>query len=204
MNIEDICIHEAAHAVVYEALDIPLQQVWIEEDKQGMSWGMAERGKSPADLAPSLIVLEFMAGAAALLHLTTLPADRVIKKTASDFSTALIYLTRSSEADPRRLVQWLEMAARGFVAEWTKTHHEVIIGLASALQRRRVPHGRCELDGTYIRKALAANWNGRPSRADVIAFAEASWTAVQTTGQPPTESGWQEQVLESWTEMENK
>jgi hypothetical protein len=197
MDIEDICIYEAAHAVVYEALDIRLKQVWIEENSQGVSWGAAERGKSPDDLAPALLVLEFMAGAAALFRLTELPLDRVIKKTTSDFCIALKYLGQSTTTDPRRLLQWLGIASRGFVSEWTAMHSKVIINLALALQKRRVPHGRCELDGMYLHLALAANWKEKPSTAAVIAFAEAGWSEVQRTSEPLIEATWHDQVLES-------
>jgi hypothetical protein len=91
MNIKDIFIHEAAHALVYHALNIRLKSLWVEEDANGVSWGMAERG-APLDLQQALLVLEFMAGAAALLNLTALPFDRVIKKTTSDFCTVLKHL----------------------------------------------------------------------------------------------------------------
>jgi hypothetical protein len=199
--IEDICIHEAAHAVVYEALEIPLQKVWIEEDSRGLCEGMAERGQSPDDLTPALVVLEFMAGAAALFVLAKLPDDRVIKKTTSDFCISLKYLQRSYSTEPRQILQWLELAARGFVAQWIAIHHDMVIGLASELQKRRVPLGRSELSGIEVHAALTVRWHGRPSRAEVIAFAESGWEHVQRASQPVSESPWHNSVLAAYAEM---
>src|SRR5712675_3590265 len=44
IDIRDPFAHEAAHALVYDALDIPVAQVWVQRDIAGREWGMAERG----------------------------------------------------------------------------------------------------------------------------------------------------------------
>jgi hypothetical protein len=203
MDIKDIFIHEAAHVLVYHALDIRLERVWIEEDANGVSEGMTERG-SPSDLPPALFVLEFMAGAAALVNLTLLPFDRVIKKTTSDFCTALKHLKSSSEEEARRNLQRLEIATRGFVSRWTKTHAQMIVNLASHLQNQKVRPGRYELDGDSLHSGIEVNWHSRPSPLKVRAFAEQGWGEVEKTEIPAAPVDWHGKILAHCTSVLNE
>jgi hypothetical protein len=201
IDIKDPFIHEAAHALVYDALDIRIKKVWVEEDGNGVSWGMAERGVPPLDLPPALLVMEFMAGAAALVKITRLPFDRVIKKTTSDFCTVLKYLKSSCEKQTKHNLLRLEMAARGFVSEWIDTHKQLVIGIASEVQKRQVGPGRYELEGDSLHLALKHNWHLRPSVEQVTVFAEQGWAMVHKMELSEARFEWHDRILAHYASM---
>jgi hypothetical protein len=203
MDIKDVFIHEAAHALVYHALDIRVKRVWIEEDANGVSEGMTEVG-APLVLPPALLVLEFMAGAAALVDLAPLlPFDRVIKKTTTDFCAVLKHLKSSSEEDAKHNLQRLEMATRGFVSKWTGTHKQMIVNLASHLQKQKVRPGRYELDGDSLHPAIDYNWRSKPSVDQVTAFAEQGWAEIHRVEMPDAPVDWHDKILAQYASMIN-
>jgi hypothetical protein len=202
MDIKDVFIHEAAHVLVYHALDIRLKGVWIEEDANGVSEGATERG-IPLDLQPAPLVLEFMAGAAALLNLTPLPFDRVIKKTTTDFCIALKHLKSLSQEEAKHNLQRLETAIQGFVLEWTRTHAQMIVNLASHLQQQQVRPGRYELDGDSLHSGIESNWRSKPSLDQVTTFAEQGWAEVQRAKMSAEPADWHDEVLSQFASIIN-
>lgn len=180
MEIRDPFAHEAAHALVYDALDMQVARVWVqaEADDARREGGLTERG-TDAQMSQGAGVLEFMAGAGVLTHIFALSFDRTIIKAKSDFCTILRLFGPGSEEEARTQLERLRIATDDFVREWVLTNKDPIMRLATRLQQNPVGDKRWELSGNELHGAMEICWNGRrPSAHITQEFAEAGWARI--------------------------
>lgn len=198
MEIRDPFVHEAAHALVYNALDMQVARVWVqaEDDDPRREGGLTERG-TDAQMNIGAGVLEFMAGAAVLTHIFSLSFDRAINKTKSDFCTILRLLGANSEEEAETQLEYFRRATDDFVREWVLTNKDPIMRLATRLQQSPVSDKRWELSGNELHGAMQISWNGRrPSAHMTQEFTEARWARILSQSiQADDKTEWKTLVL---------
>jgi hypothetical protein len=194
--IRDVFAHEAAHALTYDVFDIPVARLWVESDKAGRHWGMAER-LGDAQLTHGAAVLGFMSGAGVLIEIFGLSFDCAINRVTSDLCTMLRLLGYASEEEARVHLARLHMATHGFVRMWVRSIKDPIMRLAFLLQENRVSDHRWELSGDDLHRAMQRSWGttkfpARPTRA----FVDREWNLILNSNAPlSVHEGWQTIVL---------
>jgi hypothetical protein len=199
-QIKDPFAHEAAHALAYDALGLPIEWVRVELDHAGKGSGRTERG-SNAQITYGSGVLEFMVGAGVLVRLFGQSFDTTVTKFKSDLCTLLDLLGNASEEQGRIHLARLRRATYDFVGEWVLLHKDPIMKLAILLKQSPVGSApeimRWQLSGADLDRAMQKCWGRqKPEPHFTKAFADARWKAiVECTDPLPVAEAWQDSVL---------
>ena len=178
VNIRDPFAHEAAHALVYDAFEMPVARVWVQADDAGREGGLTERG-TDTQMTHGAGVLEFMSGAGVLVYIFGQSFERTVNKVKSDICTLLRLLKPASEQEARTQLERLRLAIDEFVGDWVMTNKDTIMRLATLLQQSRVGEMRWELSGSALRGAIQRSWGERKQSATITqAFADSGWKAI--------------------------
>jgi hypothetical protein len=204
-QIRDPFAHEAAHALVYNSLDMPIEWVRVEFDYAGKGWGETERGTN-AQITHGSGVLEFMAGAGVLVRLFGASFDATVTKFKSDLCTLLELLGHASEEEKKIHLARLRMATYDFVGEWVLLHKDPIMKLAILLKQNPVesPAGimRWQLSGAELERAMQKCWGDmKPEPYSTQAFADKRWKYIVDCTDPlSVAEDWQDLVLRHCSE----
>lgn len=193
---DEVFIHEASHALVYDALEQPMQSVWVRLRTDGKDHGLTERG-TDVDLPFFSIVLEFMAGAAATVFIAGRSFESAAKRFVSDFSTVLRVLgDRCASPESKMAVMaQLRLFIDGFGKEWVLKHREPILRFASLLKSSQVSPDHWELRGDALARALSLAWGGsKPSKSETEAGALKGWESLAGVS-VEIGSDWQQEYL---------
>src|SRR5260370_37397334 len=106
VNIRDPFANEAAHALVYDAFEMPVARVWVQADDAGREGGLTERG-TDTQMTHGAGVLEFMSGAGVLVHIFRQSFERTVDKVKSDICTLLRLLKPAAEQEARTQLERL-------------------------------------------------------------------------------------------------
>lgn len=176
-------IHEAAHAMVYDALDIGVRSLRVEISGLGVPCGITERvGDANLDLPAG--VLEFMAGAAAIIGICGLGFEEKLHTFTSDLCVLLrhrppLRMQISDEEESMvRLAQY-RLAAEHFVRDWVIQYRRPILRLAAAVMKALSGEKGYKLEGDELASAMSSAWRGnKPSAGETEAFAHEGWSKL--------------------------
>jgi hypothetical protein len=180
MGIRDPFAHEAAHALVYDVLDMPVARVWVqaEADDARREGGKTERG-TDSQMTPGTTVLEFMSGAGVLVQIFGQSFEHTINKIKSDLCTMVRLFGSGSEEEARIQLERFRIATQDFVGEWVLTNKYPIMKLATLLQQSPVGDKRWELSGSALLRAMELSWGGSKASASFTRdFADTRWKKI--------------------------
>lgn len=173
-------IHEAAHAMVYNALDVPVRSLRIEISRLGAPSGKTQRF-GDISLDKRAAVLEFMAGAAAIIGICGLGFEDKLHTFTSDICVLLrhkpqLNMRLSEEEKSMVLLARYRLAAEHFVRDWVIQYRRPILRLAAALMKAGIAENGYELEGDDLTAAMSSAWRGnKPSARETEAFAREGW-----------------------------
>jgi len=162
--------------MVYDALDISLQSVRVQISPFGVPSGITERGTN-VNIKTAAVVLEFMAGAAAILGICRLDFEEMLHTFTSDFCVLLRNVPQLQVPNSQKPMVWLafcRLGAEHFVRDWVVRYRRSILRFASALMKARVSNNIYEISGDALHNAMSLAWRGnKPSATETESFAQA-------------------------------
>ena len=167
--------------MVYNALDVPVRSLRVEISGLGVPSGCTERLIGDISLDKRSAVLEFMAGAAAIVGICGLDFEDMLHTFTTDFCVLLRHkpeLNMQISEDEKSMVHLAQcrLAAEHFVRDWVLHYRRPILRLAAALTKARVGESGYKLEGDELALAMSSAWRGlKPSAAETEAFAHNGW-----------------------------
>lgn len=194
-------LHEAAHAMAFSALEVPLRSVRVDVSTLGVPSGAASF-LSDVTLEHESAVLVYMAGASSLTGIAGFGFDEKLHTFCSDLRLLMRnyhlpcrFVSNELERGMVQLAQY-RLASQYFVGEWVIRYKRPIVRLAFALASTKIV-GRCyELQGRQLNEAISNAWRSRkPNVSATAEFACRGWRSLphEITINLP----WQLQVLNS-------
>jgi hypothetical protein len=175
----EIFIHEAGHALAYDALGIPLRSctVFVSSDSKAVHGSTLPMTDGPAPAFPSMCFI-LMAGPAAHMYVAGRPFESIFNRFYSDFSFLFLKFRQllTTDRETAAMIVKLRIFAETFCKEWVVRNREPILQFARALEKTPVSEDRYELSGTALIQALALAW--RPSADALVAQLTSSLTPI--------------------------
>ena len=167
--------------MVYNALDLPVRTLRVEISRMGVPSGITERLVGDISLDTQSGVLEFMAGAAAIVGICGLDFEDKLHTFTSDLCVMLRHkpeLNMQISEDEKSMVYLAQcrLAAEHFVSDWVIRYRRPILRLAAALMNARVGENGYKLEGDELAVEMSSAWRGnKPSAAETETFAREGW-----------------------------
>lgn len=167
----DIFVHEAGHALAYDALGIPLKccSVFTFGDSKSDHGSTKSNSDGPPTAFPSMCFI-LMAGPAAHMFIAERSFESVANRSFSDFAFLFRKFPRllKTDDDAAAMIVKLRTFAETFCKEWALTNKQSILRLARALQDNLISPGRHELADAVLNDAILRAWQGHKPSAAVL------------------------------------
>jgi len=168
--------------MVYDALDVPLKSIRVDINF-GVPSGITER-VSDATLDMPSKILEFMAGAAALVGICGFQFEEKLHTFTSDLCVMLRHkpeLDIRISDDEKSMVHLARcrQAAELFVRTWVLQYRRPILRLSAALMQSEVSNNKYALEGDKLAVSISSAWRGiKPDSKDTVTFAREGWRSL--------------------------
>jgi hypothetical protein len=196
----DIFVHEAGHALAYDALGIPLKSCSVFTFADSRSdHGLTKPNTDGPPMAFPSMCFVLMAGPAAHMFVAEKSFESAANRFFSDFAflfRTFPQLFRTDLAAAAMIVR-LRTFAETFCKEWALANKLPILRLARSLQDNVISPGHYELVGAMLNDAVLQAWQKhKPSAAELEAQVTANLLPLLEAPVeiPPDQSAW----LENW------
>jgi SEC-C motif len=192
MTLSELGIHEAAHALAYDSIGIPIEAVWLnrmldDSYSHGQTMRAAAEGERIVGMPFGQLYFVFMVGVAATVHLAGFPFEQKVNRFRSDFITpvSIAVLNKVISVDEiTNEILLLRRLADGFCREWLDAHREPIFGFAGTLESVlpiALQGGkRFELRDTPLQCALTSAWGPEKPAVDDTVAAANQWISTHS------------------------